>query len=215
MQRLSRVLILLAAALVPATPAFGAGLQTATVQLIPCASRPNDVPRLVLTGSGHSVQHFEANQNAHAVWGFIFQVSPGVYLLNATIPYKPGHPGCVYLTRFAVLPGYDRHLVGALAPPSRIGGENYDRSVYGTLPFAGMYVTVQPMDLPHAPEMLVPVDGTMYDAELLGPHRYVLRFYLTPQDMEGTKFARVEMDFRTTTPLARIRRDLTASDLAQ
>lgn len=77
-----------------------------------------------------------------------------------------------------------------------------------------MDVTVHPTDYPNAPEMNVPVDGTMYDAELLGAHRYLFRFYLTPQDMEGTKSMRVLIDLRKTAPLTKVRRDLTVDDLS-
>lgn len=197
-----------------ATPAPAQEMQTVTVRLIPCASRPSETPLFGITDSGRHTRHFEGTQGAQAVWVYTFRLAPGTYSLSATIPYKPGHPGCVYLTRFAVLSGHDRQMVGALARPSRIGGENYYRSIYGTLPFLGMNVTIQPTDYPNAPEILVPVDGTMYDAELLGPHQYQLRFYLTPQDVEGTKFSRVQIDFRMTSALTTLRRDLTATDLA-
>lgn len=197
-----------------ATPSSAQELQSATVRLIHSASCPSEHPIFEVTDSGHRTERFAGTQDPQNVWDFTFQVSPGTYYLNATIPYRDGHAGCVYLTRFTILPGHDRHLVGALAPASSIGGENYDRSTFGILPFPGMNVTIQPVDSPNAPEMLVPVDGTMYDAELLGPHRYLFRFYLTPQDMEGLKSKQVVVDLRKTAPLTKVRRDLTIEDLS-
>jgi len=95
-----------------------------------------------------------------------------------------------------------------------IGGEGYNRSIAGALPFDGMFATIQNMDYPAAEEP-ISVDGTMYDAENLGAARYLLRFYLTENDMEGDKFASFEFDFRHTAQLTHIERTVTLADLRE
>ena len=189
--------------------------QNVTVQTIVCRAHGTERPILKLSGTGAQPAGLTQTQSQDqaGVWTLRFYVAPGTYDLDVSVPYRPGNPGCVYLTQFTVLPGYDRHFAGMLMPPTVIGGLGFNRSVYGTLPFAGMMATIQPVDVADAPEAPVPVDGTMYDAESLGAMRYLLRFYFTPGDMEGAKFRLVEIDLRKTDQLMRIQRDVTVGDL--
>jgi hypothetical protein len=191
-------------------------LQNVTVQAIVCRAHDTERPVLKLSGVAAAVAEpagLTESQDQEGAWTLRFSVPPGTYTLDVIAPYRHGNPGCVYLTRFTVLPGYDRHFAGMLMPPKVIGGLGFNRSVYGTLPFMGMVATIQPLDVHDAPETRIPVDGTMYDAESLGAMRYILRFYFTPGDMEGPKFGSVQIDLRKTRQLTKIQRAVTVQDL--
>jgi len=190
--------------------------QNVTVQAIVCRAHAAERPTLKLTGAAAAAvepTRLTESQDREGAWTLRFSVPPSTYTLDISVPYRAGTPGCTFLTRFTVLPGYDRHFAGMLAAPTRIGGERFNRSIYGILPFTGMVATIQPLDIHDAPEVRVPVDGTMYDAESLGAMRYLLRFYFTPGDMEGPKCGSVEVDLRDTNQVTKIQRDVTVQDL--
>jgi hypothetical protein len=173
------------------------------MRLIVCPSYAMERPTLEILGA--AAQYVKAAAAAQALdgtWTFSLRLPAGHYYLIARVARK-----CNHLEQFAVLPGHDRHLVGALAG-QYIGGEGYDRSVAGTVPFENMIVTKQRLDYPMA-ESPVAVDGTMYDAESLGPHPYLLRFYL-PGSSQYTSF---EVDFRHTPSGSHLQRNLDLDEI--
>ncbi len=193
-------------------------LQNVTVRTIVCPQHGAEQPNSQLVWSSvpaASAEKAVPIRSADGLWTFNLQLAPGTYVLDVGVPYRDRNtPGCSYLTAFTVLRGHDRHLVGAVAAPTMIGGEGYNRSIAGTLPFDGMFATIQNMDYPDSEEP-ISVDGRVYDAENLGPARYLLRFYLTENDMEGNKFASFEYDFRHTAQLTHIERAVTLDDLRE
>jgi hypothetical protein len=191
--------------------------QALTIRLIVCPALAAEQPALQLLGQptlqtlGPPAQYLRravATKERDGIWTFALRIPPGQYLLHAQVSGSNGRGGCVDIQTFAVIPGSDRHLVGALVHEFRIGGEDYYRSVAGALPFEGMAVTLQRLDYPMQEEPIA-VDGFMYDAESLGPHPYLLRFYLPGSD----KYACFEVNFRGTPGLSEIRHNLGIAEL--
>lgn len=162
----------------------------------------------VLRAPAQYLKDAVATKATDGTWTFSLRLPAGFYYLIAAVPKNERGPGCSHLEQFAVLPGHDRHLVGALAG-SYIGGEGFDRSLAGTIPFEGLIVTQQPLDYP-TNESSVAVDGLMYDAESLGPHPYLLRFYLPGSRQQFTSF---EIDFQHTPAGSHLQRNLTLDDI--
>jgi hypothetical protein len=182
--------------------------QAVRIKLIVCPSHAMEQPTLRILGApAQYLTGAVATKGIDGTWTFSLRLPPGFYYLIADLPKDEHGYGCSHLQQFAVLPGHDRHLVGALAG-SHIGGEGFDRSAAGTLPFENMVVTEQRLDYPME-ESPVAVDGTIYDAESLGPHPYLLRFYL-PGSEQYTSF---EIDFRHTPSGSYLQRNLTLDDI--
>ena len=182
--------------------------QAVTVRLIVCPSHAMQQSTLQILGApAQYLRDTAATRAIDGTWTFSLRLPPGFYYLTAAVPKDEHGSGCSHLEQFAVIFGHDRHLVGALAG-SYIGGEGFNRSLAGTIPFENMVVTKQGLDYPMA-ESPVAVDGTMYDAESLGPHPYLLRFYL-PGSEQYTSF---EIDFRHTASGSRLQRNMPLDEI--
>lgn len=192
-----------------AARAQGNETQSITINLIVCPWHVMKQPTLQILGApAQYLKGAVAAKNLDGTWTFSLRLPPGFYYLIAAVPKDEHGYGCSHLEQFAVLSGHDRHLVGALAG-NYIGGEGFDRSLAGTIPFENMTVTQQPLDYP-TNESPVAVDGLMYDAESLGPHPYLLRFYLPGGRQQFTSF---EIDFRHTASGSHLQRNLTLDDI--
>lgn len=193
---------------VAAAPAQDPTTQAVTIRLIVCPSHAMARPTLQIFGAQpQALEESTAKRAIDGIWTFSLRLPPGYYGLAATVPRDENGHGCSHLEQFAVLLGYDRHLVGALDGPY-IDGEGFTRSLAGTLPFENMVVTKQRLDYPME-EIPVAVDGTMYDAESLGPYPYLLRFYLPGSD----QYTSFEIDFRHTAPNSRLQRNLVLAEI--
>jgi hypothetical protein len=188
--------------------AQNSGTQAVTITLVVCPSHAMEQPTLqLLKAPAQYVKDAAAARATDGTWTFSLRLPPGFYYLRASVPYDEHGYGCGHLEQFAVLPGLDRHLVAALAD-NYIGGEGFDRSIAGTIPFENMVVTKQRLDYPMV-ESPVAVDGKQYDAESLGPHPYLLRFYL-PGSEQYTSF---EIDFRDTISRSHLQRNLSLDEI--
>lgn len=184
--------------------AYDVATQAVTIRLIVCAAHAMEQPTLQILGA--PTQYVNDSTAARALdgtWTLSLRLPPGYYYLTAVVPRNERDCGCSHLERFAVLPGHDRHLAGVLRAGGYIGGEGFDRALVGSVPFENMAVTEQRLDYPMA-EIPVEVDGTMYDAESLGPHPYLLRFYLPGSD----RYTSFEIDFRHTASGSHLQRNL-------
>jgi hypothetical protein len=190
--------------------------QAVTLTLIVCPASAADQPVLAFLGPqvrqnpqpfAQYIKDAAAAKLPNGTWQFAFRLPPGKYYLTASTPFAKKN-GCFANQPFAVIAGHDRHLVAAMVAPFRIGGEGYDRSIAGALPFPGMIVTGQQPGYPTQVQPIA-VDGTMYDAESLGAHRYLLRFYLPGSD----EYTSVEADFTHTAPGSHLQRNLTLADV--
>jgi hypothetical protein len=182
--------------------------QTVTIRLVVCPSHAMEQPAFqILQAPSQYVKNAVVSKAIDGTWMVSLRLPPGFYYLIASVPRDRNGYGCSHLEPFAVLRRRDRHLVGALAG-AHIGGEDFDRAVAGTLPFENMVVTKQRLDYP-VTESPVAVDGTMYDAEALGPHPYLLRFYFPGSE----QFTSIEIDLRNTASGSHLQRNLTIDDI--
>jgi hypothetical protein len=74
--------------------------QNVTVQAIVCRAHETERPELKLSGTAAQPTRLMESQDPEGAWTMRFSLPPGTYAMDVSVPYHPGTPGCVYLTRY-------------------------------------------------------------------------------------------------------------------